>query len=325
MRIYKDKDADLRHLKGKRVAIIGYGSQGRAQALNLRDSGMDVFVGLHQKSKKRRLATRDGFRIYSTEKAAELGEVIVLLAPDHLHQTIFNTQIKDYLKPRDALILAHAFSVHFKLVVPPKSVDVILVAPHGPGELTRERFVAKKGITSFIAVHQDYSKKARKMALAYARAIGATRGGAMLTTFKDEAIGDLFGEQAVLCGGLAQLLKSGFETLVEDGLSPENAYFECVHQIDLIVELINKHGIAGMFERISQIAEYGSYLSGRRVINKEEMKKILDQVKNGTFTTKWLKEQKSGLKNYKRIKKTYKAHLLEKTSEKIRKRVLRTR
>jgi ketol-acid reductoisomerase len=322
LRIYKDKDADLRHLKGKRIAVIGYGSQGRAQALNLRDSGMDVVIGLHQKSNKRRLATRDGFRVYSTEKAAELGDGIVLLAPDHLHQEVFEKQIKDYLKPKNVLIFAHAFSIYFKLVVPPKSVDVILVAPHGPGELTRERFVAKKGITSFIAIHQDYSKKAKKMALAYARAIGAARGGAMLTTFKDEAIGDLFGEQAVLCGGLAELLKSGFEILVEDGLSPENAYFECVHQIDLIVELIKKYGIAGMFDRISRIAEYGSYLSGKRVINKEEMKKVLDRVKNGTFTTKWLKEQKAGLKNYKRMKKTCRAHLLEKTSERIRKHVL---
>lgn len=322
MRIYKDKDAHLRHLKGKRIAIIGYGSQGRAQALSLRDSGIDVVIGLHQKSKKRRIARRDGFRVYSTEKAAELGDVIVLLAPDHLHQRIFATQIKDYLRPRKALIFAHAFSVHFKLVVPPKSVDVILVAPHGPGELTKERFVAKKGITSFIAIHQDYSRKAGKIALAYTKAIGATRGGAMLTTFRDEAIGDLFGEQAVLCGGLAELLKSGFETLVEDGLSPENAYLECVHQIDLIVELIKKHGIAGMFDRISQIAEFGSYLSGPKVINKSQMKRILEQVKNGTFTRKWIKEQKVGLKNYKRMKKTYQAHLLEKTSEKIRKRVL---
>lgn len=322
MRIYHDRNTTVAYVRRKKIAIIGYGSQGRAQALNLRDSGIDVVVGLHQRSKKRRIARGDGFRVYSTEKAAELGDVIVLLAPDHLHQEVFGKQIKDSLKPKNVLIFAHAFSIHFKLVVPPKSVDVILVAPHGPGELTRERFVAKKGITSFIAIHQDYSKKAKKIALAYAKAIGATRGGAMLTTFRDEAIGDLFGEQAVLCGGLAQLLKSGFETLVQDGLSPENAYLECVHQIDLIVELIKKHGIAGMFDRISQIAEFGSYLSGPKVINKSQMKKILEQVKNGAFSRKWIEEQKVGLKNYKRMKKTYQAHLLEKTSEKIRKRVL---
>jgi len=188
--------------------------------------------------------------------------------------------------------------------------------------LTRERYINKQGITSFVAVHQDYSKKARKIALAYAKAIGATRGGAMLTTFRDEAIGDLFGEQAVLCGGLAELLKSGFETLVEDGLSPENAYLECVYQIDLIVELIKKYGIAGMFDRISQIAEYGSYLSGKKVINKTQMKKILSQVKNGTFARKWLKEQKTGLKNYGKMKKSYQAYLLQKISEKMTKTLM---
>jgi ketol-acid reductoisomerase len=318
LRIYKDKDANLRYLKGKKIAVIGYGSQGQAQALNLKDSGMDVIIGLHQKSKGKAKAKKDGFNVYPTEKAADLGSVIAMLAPDHLHKEIFDSQIKDHLKPKDVLIFAHAFSIHFDLVKPPKLVDVVLVAPHGPGELTRERYLDKKGITSFIAVQQDFSKKAKKIALAYARAIGATRGGAMLTTFKDEAIGDLFGEQVVLCGGLAELLKSGFETLVEDGLPPENAYLECVHQIDLIVELIKKYGIAGMFDRISRVAEYGSYLSGKRVIDKDQMKKILDQVKNGTFTEKWIKEQKRNLKDYNRMKKSYQNHLLDKISKKLR-------
>jgi ketol-acid reductoisomerase len=322
LKIYKDKDADLKYLKGKRIAIIGYGSQGKAQALNLRDSGMDVIIGLHHKSKTRIKAKKDGFTVYTTERAAEMADAISFLAPDHLHKEIFDHQIKNHLKPKDVLIFAHAFSIHFNLVIPPKFVDVVLVAPHGPGELTRERFLDGKGISSFIAVHQDYSKEAKKIALAYAKAIGATRDGAMLTTFRDEAIGDLFGEQAVLCGGLAELLKSGFETLVEDGLSPENAYLECVHQIDLIVELIKKYGIAGMFERISQIAEYGSYLSGKKVINKTQMKKVLEQVKNGTFTRKWLKEQKTGLKSYKRMKKSYQIHLLEKVNQKMRKTLL---
>ncbi|MGB2697198.1 MAG: ketol-acid reductoisomerase [Candidatus Zixiibacteriota bacterium] len=322
MRIYKDKDANLRYFKGKKIAIIGYGSQGQAQALNLRDSGMDVLIGLHQKSKRKAKAKRDGFTVYPTEKAAEMGNLIAILAPDHLHKDIFDNQIKDHLKPEDALIFAHAFSIHFDLVIPPKFVDVILVAPHGPGELIRQRFLDKKGITSFIAVQKDYSKKAKKIALAYAKAIGATRGGAMLTTFRDEAIGDLFGEQAVLCGGLAELLKSGFETLVEDGLPPENAYLECVHQIDLIVELIKKYGIAGMYNRISQIAEYGSYVSGKKVINKDHMKKILAQVKNGTFTKKWLKEQKRKLKDYNTMKKSYQNHLLDKISKKLRSNLL---
>jgi len=322
LRIYKDKDANLRYLKGKKIAIIGYGSQGQAQALNLRDSGLDVIIGLHQESKRKAKARRDGFAVYPTEKAAEMGSVIAMLAPDHLHKEIFNKQIRDHLEPKDVLIFAHAFSIHFDLVIPPEFVDVILVAPHGPGELTRQRFLEKKGITSFIAIHQDYSKKAKKIALAYAKAIGATKGGAMLTTFKDEAIGDLFGEQAVLCGGLAELLKSGFETLVEDGLPPENAYLECVYQIDLIVELIKKYGIAGMFDRISRIAEFGSYLSGKRVINKAQMKKILARVKNGSFTKKLIQEQKTNFKDYKKIKKSYKINLLEKISENLRSKLL---
>jgi ketol-acid reductoisomerase len=319
LRIYKDKDANLKYLKGKTIAIIGYGSQGKAQALNLRDSGLDVIIGLHRGSRSRVKAKKDHFPVYPTEKAAKLGDIIALLAPDHLHKEIFDNQIKDYLKPEDALIFAHAFSIHFDLVIPPEFVDVILVAPHGPGELTRERYLNKKGITSFIAIQQDYSKKAKKIALAYAKAIGATKGGAMLTTFRDEAIGDLFGEQAVLCGGLAELLKSGFETLVEDGFPPENAYLECVYQIDLIVELIKKYGIAGMFDRISRIAEFGAYVAGPKVINKSQMKKILEQVKNGRFTRKWIAEQKTGMRNYKKMKKSYQAHLLEKISQKMRK------
>lgn len=343
LKIYKDKNAHLRYLKGKTIAIIGYGSQGRAQALNLKDSRVNVIIGLPKKSKSINIAKKDGFKVFTTEKATQLGDIISILAPDHLHQEIFENQIKKHLRPNQALIFAHATSIYFKLVQPPKYVDVILVAPCGPGELLRRGGACPlpfsgahtscraqcrgKGlpykiftppITSFLAIHQDYSKNAKNIGLAYARGAGLTGAGIIETTFKDEAIGDLFGEQVVLCGGLSELIKKGFETLVEEGLSPENAYLECVHQIDLIVNLIKSYGIAGMYNRISKLAEYGSYLSGKRVINKDQMKKILDQIKNGTFIKDWIKEYKGGMKNYKRMKKAYQDHLLEKTAEKMR-------
>jgi ketol-acid reductoisomerase len=335
LKIYKDKEAHLRYLKGKTIAIIGYGSQGKAQALNLKDSGLNVIIGLPKKSKSLMIAKKDGFKVFTTEKATQLGDIFSILAPDHLHQEIFESQIKKNLGPNQALIFAHATTIYFKLIQPPKYVDVILVAPHGPGELLRKggacplRFSeAYKGLpykipptrmTAFLAIHQDYSGNAKKIGLAYAKGVGLTKDGIIQTTFKDEAIGDLFGEQAVLCGGLSELIKSGFETLVEDGLSPENAYLECVHQIDLIVNLIKSYGIAGMYNRISQLAEYGSYLSGKRVINKAQMKKILDQIKNGTFIKNWIKEYKGGMRNYKKMKKAYQKHLLEKTAAKMRK------
>jgi len=316
--VYKEKDANLKYLKGKTIAIIGYGSQGKAQALNLRDSGLKVIVGLPKKSRKRKIAKNDGFEVFSTEEATKKADVVSFLAPDHLHQEIFKTQIKKNLKKEKALIFAHAFSVHFKLIKPPKYVDVILVAPHGPGELLRKTFQKGEGLTSFFSVYQDYSKKAKRIGLAYAKGVGLVKPLTIKTTFEDEAIGDIFGEQAVLCGGLSELIKSGFETLVEDGFSPENAYFECVHQIDLIVDLIKSYGISGMYERISKLAEYGSYLSGKRVINKDQMKKILKEIKEGKFTRRFLKEFKTGSKNYKKIKREYQRHLLERMGKKRR-------
>jgi len=335
LKIYQDKDAHLRYLNGKTISIIGYGSQGKAQALNLKDSGLNVIIGLPKKSKSIKIAEKDGFKVFTTEKATQLGDIISVLAPDHLHQEIFENQIKKNLKPNQALIFAHATTIYFKLVQPPKYVDVILLAPCGPGELLRRGRAcplpfsgAHKGlpykiflprITSFLAIDQDYSKKAKKIGLAYAKGAGLTKAGIIQTTFKDEAIGDLFGEQAVLCGGLSELIKSGFETLVEDGLSPENAYLECVHQIDLIANLIKSYGVAGMYNRISKLAEYGSYLSGKRVINKDQMKKILERIKNGTFIKDWIKEHKGGMKNYKRMKKAHQDHLLERTGKKMRK------
>lgn len=318
--VYKDRDAKLNHVKNKTIAILGYGSQGRAQALNLRDSGLKVIIGLPKKSKKRKIVKNDGFEVFSTEDATKKADILSFLAPDHLHQQIFETEIKKNLKKGQAIIFAHAFSVHFKLVQPPEYVDVILVAPHGPGELLRKNFLQGSGLTSFFAIFQDYSKNAKKIGLAYAKGAGLIKPGMVKTTFEDEAIGDIFGEQAVLCGGLSELIKCGFETLVEDGISPENAYLECVYQLDLIVNLIKSYGISGMYERISKLAEYGSYLSGKRVVNKDQMKKILKEIKTGKFTKRFLKEFKSGMKNYKNIKRSYQKHLLEKTGERLRKK-----
>lgn len=319
--VYKDKDANLNHIKNKTIAILGYGSQGQAQALNLRDSGLKVIIGLPKKSKKRKIVKNDGFEVFSTEDATKKADILSFLAPDHLHQQIFETEIKKNLKKGQAIIFAHAFSVHFKLVQPSEYVDVILVAPHGPGELLRKNFLQGGGLTSFFAIFQDYSKNAKKIGLAYAKGAGLIKPGMVKTTFEDEAIGDIFGEQAVLCGGLSELIKNGFETLVEDGISPENAYLECVYQLDLIVNLIKSYGISGMYERISKLAEYGSYLSGKRVINKDQMRKILKEIKAGKFTQRFLKEFKSSKRNYKSIKRSYQKHLLDKIGEKVGKRL----
>lgn len=319
LKIYKDKDASLKYLKEKTISILGYGSQGKAQALNLRDSGLEVIIGLPGKSKDIKTALKDGFKVFRPEKAVQIGDIISVLAPDHKHKELYEKSIKKNLTPRKALVFAHAYSIYFELIKPPEYVDVILVAPHGPGVLVRKLFSEGKGVTSFIAVEQDYSGKALDKALAYAKGIGSTKAGAILTTFKDEAIGDLFGEQAVLCGGLSELLRSGFETLVESGLSPENAYLECVYQLDLIVELVKKYGIAGMFDRISQTAEFGSYASGKKVVNRNQMKKILSEIKNGNFARKWMKEYESGMKNYKQMKKSWKNHQLQRTWERLNK------
>ena len=321
MKIYKDKDADLIYLKGMPIAIIGYGSQGRAQALNLKDSGLEVIVGLPQKSKSIKTARKDGFEVYSTSEAAKLGQIISVLAPDHLHKNIYDDCLKRNLCKGKTLLFACGFSIYFKLIVPPKNVDVIMVAPHAPGEVMRKFFLEKKGVPCFVAVEQNYSGKAKEVALAYAKAIGSTKAGVIETTFRNEAIGDLFGEQVVLCGGLTELLRAGFEVLVESGFPPENAYLECVHQLDFIVNTIKSHGIAGMFEKISKTAEYGSYLTGKRVINdrvKKEMKKILREIEDGSFAKRWIKEYESGMRNYLKRKRITSEHPIEGIGKKIR-------
>ena len=321
-RIYKDKQANLRYLKDRMIAVIGYGKQGRAQALNLRDSGLRVIIGLPEKSRRIRQAHKDDFEVYSTEKAVRSGDLVSILAPDHLHRKIYRQQIEPNLSPGKTLLFACGFSIHFKLILPPDFVDVIMVAPHAPGEVMRNLFLEGKGVPCFFAVKQDYSGNAKKKALAYAKAIGSTKAGAFETTFEHEAIGDLFGEQAVLCGGLSELLRAGFEVLVEGGLPPENAYLECVHQLDYIVNTIKSHGIAGMFDRISKTAEFGSYLSGRRVITpqvKRQMQEILKEIEEGTFVRRWTKEYEGGMRNYRKIKKQMAEHPIEKTGKEIRK------
>jgi ketol-acid reductoisomerase len=321
VKIYKDRDADLRYLKGMLIAIIGYGSQGRAQALNLKDSGLEVIAGLPKKSQSMKTAKKDGFEVYPTDEAARLGQIISVLAPDHLHKKIYDDHLKRNLSEGKTLLFACGFSIYFKLLLPPKNVDVIMVAPHAPGEVVRQFYLEKKGVPCFVAVKQNYSGKAKEKALAYAKAIGCTKVGAIETTFRDESIGDIFGEQAILCGGLTELLKAGFEVLVQSGLSPENAYLECVHQLDFIVDTIKSYGIAGMFDRISKTAEYGSYLAGKRVIDdrvKKEMKKILEEIEDGSFAKRWIKEYESGMKNYLNLKRTASAHPIEGMSKRIR-------
>ncbi|HEX9917205.1 MAG TPA: ketol-acid reductoisomerase [candidate division Zixibacteria bacterium] len=322
MKIYKDKNANLKYLKDKTIGILGYGSQGRAQAANLKDSGCKVIIGLRAKSKNNKLAQKDGFEVLSIEKAVQESDIISFLIPDHTHPEVFS-KIQKYLPLGKTLLFAHGFSIHFKLIHPPKNVDVILVAPHSPGKILRENYKNKTGVTGFVGVYQDYTGQAKKLVLAYAKGIGLTKAGVLWTTFRDEAIGDIFGEQAVLCGGLTELLKKGFEVLVQAGLPEGNAYLECVHQLDFIVNLIKSYGISGMYNRISKTAEYGSYLSGKRVIDdkvKQNMRKVLAEIKNGAFARKWIREYKAGMKNYVKIKKQVSSHPLEKTGESLRRK-----
>jgi ketol-acid reductoisomerase len=316
------KQVGLSHLKGKIIAILGYGNQGRAQALNLRDSGLNVVIGLPERSKSTRKARKEKFAVRPTSKAVHSGDIISVLAPDHLHGEIYQREIEPNLYPGKTILFACGLSIHFKLIVPPDDVDVIMVAPHAPGVVMRNLFVEGKGVPCFISVQKDASGNAKNTALAYAQAIGCTRSGVFETTFQDEAIGDLFGEQVVLCGGVPELLKAGFEVLVEAGLPPENAYLECVHQLDSIVNTIKSKGFTGMYDRISKTAEYGAYLSGRKIIDgrvKERMTKILKEIKDGSFVKGWIKEYKSGMKNYRKQKQQVAKHPVEKVSRKIRK------
>ncbi|MBE3591469.1 MAG: ketol-acid reductoisomerase [Thermoanaerobacter sp.] len=320
-KMYYDKDADLNLLKNKKIAIIGFGSQGHAHALNLRDSGLDVVVGLYEGSKSKERAEKEGLRVYTVEEAAKVADIIMILIPDEKQAKVYKESIEKNLTEGKALAFAHGFNIHFKQIVPPKNVDVFMVAPKGPGHLVRRVYQEGKGVPNLVAVYQDYTGKAFDLALAYAKGIGGTRAGVIETTFKEETETDLFGEQAVLCGGVTELMKAGFETLVEAGYQPEIAYFECVHEMKLIVDLIYEGGFSYMRYSISDTAEFGDYMTGKRIITEEtrkEMKKVLSEIQSGKFAKEWLLENQVGRPQYNAIKDKEANHLIEKVGKGLR-------
>ncbi len=322
IKIYYDKDADLNALKGKKTAIIGYGIQGRGQGLNLRDSGVDVIISQRPGGKNYDIAVEDGWTPVSASEAAKQADIIQILAQDHLQAEIYEKDVKPNLKPGKALLFSHGFNIHFGYIKPPKDVDVYMVAPKGPGGLVRSQFVEGKGVPSLVAIQQNATGNALKLALAHAKAIGGTRAGVIETNFKEETETDLFGEQVVLCGGLSELIRAGFETLVEAGYAPEMAYFECLHEVKLITDGIFEAGISGMHRKVSDTAEYGDYSRGKRVINKEtraEMKKILEEIRSGKFAAEWMEENKTGRKNYNKFREECDKHPIEKIGAELRK------
>jgi ketol-acid reductoisomerase len=303
--MFYDDDADLSHLDGKTVAIIGYGSQGHAHALNLKDSGVDVVVGLRPDSSSVAKAREAGLEVVDPAEAASRGDIVMMLVPDERHHDIYGGEVADGIAPGNLLLFGHGFSVHYGEVEPPAEVDVALVAPKGPGHLVRRQYVEGSGVPCLIAIHQDATGNARDLALAYAKGIGGTRGGVIETTFKDETETDLFGEQAVLCGGASALVQAGYETLVEAGYDPQMAYFECLHELKLIVDLMYEKGLAGMRYSVSNTAEYGDYTRGKRVIDdhvRAEMKRILGEIQSGEFAREWIAENRAGQENFQRMR-----------------------
>ncbi len=320
-KIYTDKDASLDPLKDKVCAVIGFGSQGHAHALNLKESGLNVIIGLYPKSKSRDVAKKQGLKVYDTADAVKKADVIFIAVPDLKIPTVFEADIKPHLKAGKTLLFSHGFAIHYKTVVPPAEVDVIMVAPKGPGHIVRRQYTEGKGVPSLIAIYQNPSKSAKKVALAWAKGIGGTRGGVFETTFQEETETDLFGEQAVLCGGASALVQAGFETLVEAGYQPEMAYFECLHELKLIVDLMNEAGIAGMRFSISETAKYGDVTRGPRVIDgatKKKMKAILKEIQNGKFAQEWINEADTGMKNYNALLKAGEKHPIEKVGARLR-------
>jgi len=321
-KIYYDQDADLSLLKGKTIAIIGYGSQGHAQAQNLQDSGLSVIVGLRRDLPDWQKAEADGLKVVTVPEAAAAGDIIQILVPDELQAKLYEEEIKPYLSEGNALVFSHGFNIHFGQIVPPANIDVFMVAPKGPGHIVRRMYQEGKGVPCLIAVYQDYTGKTKDIGLAYAKGIGGTRAGVFETTFKEETETDLFGEQAVLCGGVTELMKAGFDTLVEAGYAPEIAYFECLHEMKLIIDLINEGGLSLMRYSISNTAEYGDYITGPRIITEEtrkEMKKILTEVQNGEFAKRWILENQAGRPVYNAIAKQERELLVEKVGDKLRK------
>jgi ketol-acid reductoisomerase len=320
-RIYYDADADLKELKGKRVAIIGYGSQGHAHALNLRDSGIEVEVGLPEASRSRAKAQAEGLPVHTVAKAAERADIIMILTPDTGQAKLFREEIKPYLKPGNTLMFAHGFNIRFGTIEAPEGVDVSMIAPKAPGHRVREVFKEGQGTPGLLAVHKDATGKAKATALAYAKGIGCTRAGVIETTFAEETETDLFGEQAVLCGGVSALVKAAFETLVEAGYQPAIAYFECLHELKLIVDLMYRGGLNYMRYSVSDTAEHGDYTGGPRLVTAEtrkEMKKMLEEIQNGTYAKKWIGENEAGRPNFNATRKAERDQLLEKVGEQLR-------
>ncbi|HEY1597664.1 MAG TPA: ketol-acid reductoisomerase [Thermoleophilaceae bacterium] len=316
-----DNDADLSKLDGKTVAILGYGSQGHAHALNLKDSGVKVVVGLRGDSASAPKARDDGLEVLSLADAASEGDVVMILLPDEKQAEVWQSDIQDGIAPGNLLMFAHGFSIHFKQIEPGPEVDVGMVAPKGPGHLVRRQFVEGNGVPGLAAIHQDATGNARDLVLAYARGIGCTRAGVIETTFKDETETDLFGEQAVLCGGLSELVRAGYETLVEAGYDPRLAYFECLHELKLIVDLMYEKGITGMRYSISNTAEYGDLTRGKRVVDdhtRAAMKQILAEIQSGDFAREWIAENKAGQENFQRMREEEQNHQVEREGKELR-------
>jgi len=319
--MFYDDDADLRLLDGKTVAIIGFGSQGHAHALNLKDSGVEVVVGLRPDSQSVAKARDGGLEVTDPGEAASRGDVVMMLVPDERHHDIWESEVRDGVAPGNLLLFGHGFSIHYGEVEPPPEVDVALVAPKGPGHLVRRQFLEGSGVPGLVAVDVDATGHARELALAYAKGIGCTRGGVIETSFKDETETDLFGEQAVLCGGASELVQAGFETLVEAGYDPQMAYFECLHELKLIVDLMYEKGLAGMRYSISNTAEYGDYTRGKRVVTDETraaMKKILQEIQSGDFAREWIAENRAGQENFKRMREEQARTQVESTGQELR-------
>jgi ketol-acid reductoisomerase len=318
---YYEKDGNLSHLEDKTVAIIGYGSQGHAHALNLRDSGVDVVVGLYPGSKSWSKAEAAGLRVLSTADAAKAADVIMILVADHIQGDLYNNEIAPHLTAGKTLMFAHGFNIHFGQIKPPANVDVSMIAPKAPGHRVRELFTEGVGVPALVAIHQNASGKALEQALAYALALGCLKAGVIETTFREETESDLFGEQAVLCGGASELIRAGFETLVEAGYAPEIAYFECLHELKLIVDLIYEGGLSYMRYSVSDTAEYGDYTRGPRIINqqtREEMRKILSEIQSGEFARTWINENKTGRKNFLAMREAARDQQIERVGRELR-------
>jgi ketol-acid reductoisomerase len=319
--MFYDDDADLNLLSGKTVAILGYGSQGHAHSLNLKDSGVDVVVGLRPDSASVEQARSNGLEVTDVADAASRGDIVMVLLPDEKHHDVWEESIRDGIAPGKSLFFGHGFSVHYGEVEPPPEVDVALIAPKGPGHLVRRQYLEGSGVPGLVAIHQDASGNALQVALAYAKGIGCTRGGVIETTFKDETETDLFGEQAVLCGGVSELVRAGYETLVDAGYDPKLAYFECLHELKLIVDLMYEKGITGMRFSVSNTAEYGDLTRGKRIISdstRKAMQDVLGEIQSGAFAREWIAENRAGQENFKRMREEQAGHQIEREGKQLR-------